>query len=85
MHSSSAATIHDARDLSPSTFTTTQVSPTSVAEGPSYRTVLLRSPLVRLGTFVVDRIGKKLYFWSGFLPSDLSYFGTSRSMCSAAV
>jgi len=33
MHSSSAATIHAARDLSPSTFTTTQVSPTSVAEG----------------------------------------------------
>ncbi len=37
MHSSSAATIHDARDLSPSTFTTTQVSPTSVAEGSSLR------------------------------------------------
>ena len=44
----------------------------------------LRSPLVRLGTFVVDRIGKKPDFWSGFLPSDLSYFGTSRPMCSAA-
>ena len=33
MHSSGATTIHNARDLSPSTFTTTQVSPTNVAEG----------------------------------------------------